>query len=306
MRVHKSDTMMTSIILFMLSIAVTLPNCHAYGCDMLRRRQSCCSRVMNKLFSSPEGTDDTEAEVEMVTGSIENKESFEKIIETANRSNQIVGLTSAMLGIGLFLFAQVQPSTISGIALLHAMERDSESLQTAVCNGKPTIIDFYADWCESCKAMAPTMRGIELQYRDDVNFVTINGASSSNADLVDRFKVDGIPHLTFLGKDGEVKTALVGAVPKKIMKEQMEAFTKGSDLPYYGLTPSEEDSLSRFPLLEISKSCPIAEASQGMAVTEPVAYELKAQAKQPEKVYISEELRALLKSKSVLDVLNGS
>lgn len=49
-----------------------------------------------------------------------------------------------------------------------------------MCNGKPTVIDFYADWCESCKAMAPSMRSIESQYKDKVNFVTLDGSNTKN------------------------------------------------------------------------------------------------------------------------------
>lgn len=121
------------------------------------------------------------------------------------------------------------------------------SSQVAVCNGKPTIIDFYADWCESCKVMAPSMRSVETQYKDRINFISVDGSNSKNgefwatprfsrsrsmslitsflftADLVKMFRVDGIPHLAFIGSDQEVKTALVGSVPKPILKDQITA-----------------------------------------------------------------------------------
>lgn len=54
------------------------------------------------------------------------------------------------------------------------------SLQVAVCNGKPTIIDFYADWCASCKEMAPSMRSVETQYKDRINFISVDGSNSKN------------------------------------------------------------------------------------------------------------------------------
>ena len=53
-----------------------------------------------------------------------------------------------------------------------------------MCNGKPTVIDFYADWCESCKVMAPSMRSIETQYKDKINFVTIDGSNAKNGAFI--------------------------------------------------------------------------------------------------------------------------
>ena len=48
-------------------------------------------------------------------------------------------------------------------------------------------------------------------------------SSLITADLVKMFRVDGIPHLAFIGSDQEVKTALVGAIPKPILKDQITA-----------------------------------------------------------------------------------
>ena len=76
------------------------------------------------------------------------------------------------------MFQHGQP--VNSVALLKAMEKDSMDVQVAMCNGKPTLVDFYADWCESCKVMAPTMRLLESQYKDRLNFITIDGASPRN------------------------------------------------------------------------------------------------------------------------------
>ena len=47
--------------------------------------------------------------------------------------------------------------------------------------------------------------------------------------MVKRFRVDGIPHLAFIGSNQEVKTALVGSVPKTILKDQMLALIQVND-----------------------------------------------------------------------------
>jgi thiol-disulfide isomerase/thioredoxin len=142
----------------------------------------------------------------------------------SRQSRSLVAIASCLFATSIFIFQHSQP--VSALALLKAMEKDSVPLSVAVCNGKPTVIDFYADWCENCKAMAPTMRSIESEWKDKVNFVTIDGAASQNSALVQKFHVDGIPHLAFIQEGGEVKTALVGAVPRRILSEEINALVK--------------------------------------------------------------------------------
>eukprot|EP01035_Chromulina_nebulosa_P017878 gene17878-23494_t len=122
------------------------------------------------------------------------------------------------------------------------MEKESIGLKQALCNGKPTIIDFYADWCENCKSMAPTFRQMEFLYDKNVNFVTIDGSNPANSKLVETFRVDGIPHIAFISDQTEVKTALVGAVPKEVLKSEIEALITNKDLPYLGYDAFEEES----------------------------------------------------------------
>ena len=109
-----------------------------------------------------------------------------------------IAFVSSLLGAAVFLLQGSQQ--VSGVALLKQMEKESVPLQvcnflatndhchihidiyhqTALCNNKPTVVEFYADWCESCKELAPTVRALEFKYRDDINFVTINGVDPQN------------------------------------------------------------------------------------------------------------------------------
>ncbi|CAM9154187.1 unnamed protein product [Heterosigma akashiwo] len=114
------------------------------------------------------------------------------------------------------------------------MARESPPLAVCLANGKPTVVDFYADWCSNCKAMAPTMRALEKEYAGRVNFLAVDGADPRNADLVGRFRVDGIPHLALITADHEVETALIGMVPKPILEEEMDALLAAKPLPWVG------------------------------------------------------------------------
>jgi hypothetical protein len=51
-------------------------------------------------------------------------------------------------------------------------------------------------------------------------------------ELVSRLHIDGIPHFAFLNAAGEIEGALVGAVPEKILDDQISALVKTQSLPY--------------------------------------------------------------------------
>ena len=83
----------------------------------------------------------------------------------------------------LVFFVQHNSADVSGVALMRRMEAESAPLSTLTCSDRPTLVEFFAPWCESCKEMAPTMRALELKYRDKVNFVAIDGSSAANEQL---------------------------------------------------------------------------------------------------------------------------
>jgi len=102
------------------------------------------------------------------------------------------------------------------------MERSSAPLSDVGKNSKPTVIDFWAPWCENCRYMAPTLYQIEDSYKDKVNFVMVNGDDPNNWPLIEALGVDAIPHLALVESDGTVDTALIGAVPKEWLSRDID------------------------------------------------------------------------------------
>lgn len=77
--------------------------------------------------------------------------------------------------------------------------------------------------------------------------MVINGDTPAAADLVEKFRVDGIPHFALISRDGEVRTALIGKVPKRVMEADLEALLSDKALPYEGYDAFEdEDHYVRF------------------------------------------------------------
>ena len=105
-----------------------------------------------------------------------------------------------LLSIVLFVF---QGET-TGKAPLDNLARSSLNPDTALLNGKPTVFEFYADWCQSCRSMAPTMLEVSKEFKDEVDIVLLNVDNINWRYLIDRYKVTGIPQLNFFDANGEL------------------------------------------------------------------------------------------------------
>merc|ERR1711862_372206 len=126
---------------------------------------------------------------------------------------------SALIAVLNYAYQYTHP--ISSIELLFTMQRSSVPLSTVGQNHKPTVIDFWAPWCENCKMSAATLNIIENEYKDKVNFILVNGDDESALDLIDVFGVDAIPHLALIDEMGYVETALIGPVSGKVLREDL-------------------------------------------------------------------------------------
>ncbi len=80
----------------------------------------------------------------------------------------------------------------------------------------PCIIDFYADWCNPCKMIAPILEELQAEYDGKINIYKID--TEKEKTLAGMFGIQSIPSLLFVPKDGQPQMA-VGALPKDQLKK---------------------------------------------------------------------------------------
>ncbi|MDD4516780.1 thioredoxin [Massilibacteroides sp.] len=85
---------------------------------------------------------------------------------------------------------------------------------------KPAVIDFYADWCAPCKAIAPILEELAAEYEGEIYIYKID--TEKEQELAAAFGVRSIPTLLFVPMSGEPQMAR-GALPKGTLKEAIDS-----------------------------------------------------------------------------------
>jgi thioredoxin 1 len=91
-------------------------------------------------------------------------------------------------------------------------EINDASFENEVIESKiPVIVDFWAQWCGPCKALAPIIEDVATKYGEKVKFVKLD--VDHNPSTPPKFGVRGIPTL-ILFKEGQVTATQVGLLNK--------------------------------------------------------------------------------------------
>jgi thiol-disulfide isomerase/thioredoxin len=126
----------------------------------------------------------------------------------------------------LWLRGGLQPQ-----APLEALARRSPELSVALANGRPTLVEFYADWCEACRTMAPAMETIESSYRGRLDVVLLNVDNPRWQPELELYDVNGIPQVELFDASGAAVGRSIGARSLPDLEALAEALVNRHPLP---------------------------------------------------------------------------
>ncbi len=96
---------------------------------------------------------------------------------------------------------------------------DAEFEQTVLKSDKPVMLDFWAEWCQPCKMLTPTVEELAEDFDDQILVGKIN--VDDNPTTATTYGIRGIPTLLFI-KDGQVVQQIVGVKSKAEIKKIIE------------------------------------------------------------------------------------
>ncbi|NJK64090.1 MAG: thioredoxin fold domain-containing protein [Synechococcaceae cyanobacterium SM2_3_1] len=134
----------------------------------------------------------------------------------------------AVLAILIFVFSprftasHPFSSSLSGLATLQHLSRTAIDYDLALSNGKPTLVEFYATWCQTCQHMAPILQHLEAEYGDHINLVLLDIDDPQWSDLTQDYQIRGVPTFLVLNSNHEVTRVLSGSVPLQRFRQYLQ------------------------------------------------------------------------------------
>lgn len=83
----------------------------------------------------------------------------------------------------------------------------------------PAIIDFYADWCQPCKIVAPILEELSNLYGEKLHIYKVN--TEKEQELAAVFGIRSIPSILFIPKSEQPQMA-VGALPRESLVKAID------------------------------------------------------------------------------------
>ena len=116
--------------------------------------------------------------------------------------------------------------------LLKSFGELSVDPEVAFENNKPTFLEFYAEWCEVCKEMAPKVSSLKKEYEKEINFVFLNVDNQKWNNYIRKFDVNGIPQVNLFDNKGNLVSTIIGKQEELKIRDsidKLESETKSNE-----------------------------------------------------------------------------
>ena len=94
--------------------------------------------------------------------------------------------------------------------------------EIAFKNNKPTFLEFYAEWCEVCKEMAPKISNLKKEYEKEINFVFLNVDNQKWEYYIRKYDVNGIPQVNLFDRKGKLQSTFIGKQDELTIKKSID------------------------------------------------------------------------------------
>ncbi len=173
----------------------------------------------------------------------------------------VAGLFAVAVAVGLFIDEQREVGnagqggdTSARIApgfSLPELRPERPAVTLAATAGKPTVVNFFAAWCEPCKKELPLLRDASLRYAGTVAFLGVDHQDSRSdaierldefgitypagydpkGDVAARYGLRGLPATVFIGADGRIVEVYHGEISAAQLDERLRQLTLQNRVP---------------------------------------------------------------------------
>ncbi len=102
---------------------------------------------------------------------------------------------------------------------------DSSFEQIVLQSNRPVLVDFWAEWCQPCRTLAPIVEAVARQYAGAADVFKLNVDDSPS--IAQRYAIQGIPTL-ILFKDGKEQERIVGIATKEAIFRMIDSHMSAS------------------------------------------------------------------------------
>ena len=140
--------------------------------------------------------------------------------------------------------------------LLKSFGELSVDPEIAFKNNKPTFLEFYAEWCEVCKEMAPKISVLKKEYEEEINFVFLNVDNQKWDNYIRKYNVNGIPQVNLFDRTGNVIATFIGKQEEITIRDSIDKLEK--DVNY-----QQEIRNAEFSVIKENKNYEVTPRSHG-------------------------------------------